>query len=94
MQKSSHKKGFYFLDNFIRMCYVKLSLLRREYLSSAVKKHVLRNSSNILHITKGDSSVSITFKVIIDMLKVLAYIFQQCLGSFTISPVEGSSERD
>ena len=47
------QKVFIFLDNCIWIGWVKLSLLRREYLSSAVI--VLTNSVKILHITKRDS---------------------------------------
>ena len=49
-----HKQNvdFCFLDIYIRRCWNKLSLLKREYLSTAV--NVLRNSPKILHITKRD----------------------------------------
>ena len=45
-------KKFFFWDNCIWNGCVKLSLLRREYLSSAV--NVLTNSVKIFHITKRD----------------------------------------
>ena len=48
--RKNWEKVFCFWDICIWACVNKLSLSRREYLSSAV--NVLRNSSNILHITK------------------------------------------
>ena len=41
-----------FCDNGVRIRCVKLSLLRREYLSSAV--NVLTNTYKALHLTKND----------------------------------------
>ena len=52
MQKKKIRKSFLFGDNCVRIGYVKLSLLRREYLSSAV--NVLTNSYKALHLTKTD----------------------------------------
>ena len=46
------RKSFLFGDNCVRIGCVKLSLLRREYLSSAVK--VIKNSYKALHLTKTD----------------------------------------
>ena len=43
MQKKKIRKSFLFGDNCVRIGCVKLSLLRREYLSSAV--NVLTNST-------------------------------------------------
>ena len=43
----------YFWDNGVRISCVNLSLLRREYLSSAV--NVLTNTYKALHLTKTDS---------------------------------------
>ena len=51
MQKNIEKKLF-FLDKCIWIGWIKLSLLRRENLSSAV--NVLTNSLKILHVTKRD----------------------------------------
>ena len=48
------EKVFCFWDNSIWIGFVKLSLLRREYLSSAV--NVLTNSLKIFHSTKTDFS--------------------------------------
>ena len=42
----------YFWDNGVRIGCVNLSLLRREYFSSAV--NVLTNTDNALHLTKTD----------------------------------------
>ena len=52
MQEKIQKKLLCFLDNGVRIGCVKLSLLRREYLSSAV--NVLTNTYKALHLTKTD----------------------------------------
>ena len=52
MHKRIEKKKFCLWDKFIWIGCVKLSLLRREYFSSAV--NVLTNSFKILHNTKRD----------------------------------------
>ena len=52
MQKEVEKKLFFLLDNCISIDCVKLSLLRREYLSSAV--NVLIKSYKLFHIAKMD----------------------------------------
>ena len=46
------EKAFCFWDNFVRIGCVKLSLLRREYWSSAV--NVLTNTYKALHLIKTD----------------------------------------
>ena len=46
------EKAFFFWDNLVRIALVKLSLLKIEYLSSAV--NVLTNSYKALHLTKTD----------------------------------------
>ena len=51
MQKQI-RKSFLFGDNCVRIGCVKFSLLRREYLSSAV--NVLTKSYKALHLTKTD----------------------------------------
>ena len=48
--EKNSEKVFCFLDNYIWIGCTKLSILRREYLSSAA--NVLTNSPKILHITK------------------------------------------
>ena len=48
--KNESQKVFRFIVNYISIGCIKMSLLRREYLSSAV--NVLTNISKILHITK------------------------------------------
>ena len=50
--EENSEKVFCFQDNSIWIGLINLSLLRREYLSSAV--NVLRNSLKILHSTKID----------------------------------------
>ena len=51
-KKKKMRKSFLFGDNCVRIGCVKISLLRREYLSSAV--NVLTNSYNALRLTKTD----------------------------------------
>ena len=72
------------------MCCAKLSLLRREYLPLAV--NVLMNSLKTLHITKKYFLFQLPRKWSLNIVKLLAFIYQQCLGWFTMSLVEGSSE--
>ena len=50
MEKKNGEKAFLFVVNCIRIECVKLSLLRREYLSWEV--NVLTNSLKTFHITK------------------------------------------
>ena len=50
--RKNPEKAFCFWDNGVRIGCVKLSLLRREYLSSAV--NVLTNSYKALRLTKTD----------------------------------------
>ena len=52
MQQKIDKKVGFCLDSCVRIGCVKLSLLRREYLSSAV--NVFTNSYKALHLTKTD----------------------------------------
>ena len=52
MQKKKIRKSFVFRDNCVQIGSVKLCLLRREYLSSAV--NVLTNSYKALRLTKTD----------------------------------------
>ena len=53
---------FYFWDKCLWIVCIELSLLIREYLSSAV--NVLTKSLKTFHVTKGDFSNSITFTMI------------------------------
>ena len=50
--RKNSSEGFCFSDNFVQIGCVKLSLLGREYLSSAV--NVLTNSYKALSLTKTD----------------------------------------
>ena len=52
MQKKKIRKSFLFGKNGVRIGCVKLSLLSREYLSTAV--NVLTNSYKALRLTKTD----------------------------------------
>ena len=54
---------FCFWDKCIWLVYINLSLLIREYLSSAV--NVLRKGVENFHVSNGDFYKSITFTVII-----------------------------
>ena len=53
MQENNSEKALCFGDNGVRIGCVNLSLLRREYLSSAV--NVLTKTYKALHLTKTDS---------------------------------------
>ena len=50
--RKNPEKAFCFWDNYVRIGCVKLSLLRKEYLSSAV--NVLKKSYKALPLTKTD----------------------------------------
>ena len=52
MQKKKSQKALFFLDNYIWIFCVELSLLRTEYLLSA--DNVSKNGRKILQITKSD----------------------------------------
>ena len=62
MQEKIEKKPCVFEIMASELVVLKLSLLRREYLSSAV--NVLTNTYKALHLTKTDFFHSITFKMI------------------------------
>ena len=62
MQEKNWQKSLRLLDNSIWIDYVKLSPLRRDYLSSVV--NILTNGLQILHVTKRDFFRSIFFTVI------------------------------
>ena len=86
------QKGFCFLGNCIWISSFKLSLLRREYLSSIV--NVLTNRPKILHTTKRDFlQLHFLSQWSINMIKVLLSRFQHSLGPFTMLLVEGSNKR-
>ena len=82
---------FCFWDNSIWTGCVKLSLLSREYLSSAV--NMLTKSLNILHSTNMDFlQLNYVHPDQQICLKFPSSRFQQCLGPFTMFLVQGSSE--
>ena len=60
--RKNSEKAFCFWDNSVRIGCVKLSLLRREYWSSAV--NVLTNTYKAWHLIKTDFFDTITFKMI------------------------------
>ena len=61
-KKKNGEKTFGFSEKSIRIVSIHLSLLIREYLSSAV--NVLRKSLKNFHVSKSDFCDSITFTVI------------------------------
>ena len=82
---------FYFWDNCILIGCVKLSLLKREYLSPAV--NVLRNNFKIFHITKRDFfKLNQPGQWSMSMVKVPSFRVEQCFGPFTMLLVEGYCE--
>ena len=60
--EKNSEKVFCFRDKYTWIVCIELSLLIREYLSSAV--HVLTKSLKTFHVTKSDFSNSITFKLL------------------------------
>ena len=86
------EKDFCFWDNCIWIGIVKLSLLRTGYFSSAA--NVLRSSPKIWHVNKRDFfKFNWPLQYSMNMIKMLWCRFQQCLGTFTMLFVEGSSEK-
>ena len=78
----------YFWDNGVRIGCVNLSLLRREYLSSAV--NVLTNTYQALHLTKTWLfPTQLPSKWSLNMVTVLWFRWEQCLNPFTMFPVKG-----
>ena len=85
------ERVFSFSDNCIWIGIVKLSLLRTQYFSSAA--NVLTSSPKILHVNKRDFfQLSWFWQWSMNMLICLWCRFQQCLGTFIMLLVEGSSE--
>ena len=83
---------FCFRDNCIWIGCLKLSLLSRENLSSAL--NMLTNSLRNLDISKRDFfSTQFPWQWSINMLKVLPFRFQQCLVTFRMLILKGSSKR-
>ena len=90
------QKAFSFSDNWIRIGVVKLSLWRTRYFPSAA--NVLTSSPKILHVNFACQERLFPTKILwqwsINMIKVLWCRFQQCLGTFTMLLVEGSSKAE
>ena len=84
------EKMFCFWDKCIWIVCIQLSLLIREYLSSAV--NVLRKGLKNFHVSKSDFCNSITFTVITQDNKGALLMIESVLRPFTMSPVEGSSQ--
>ena len=89
--KENSKIIFCFWDNCIWKCCNKLHLLTRKYMSLAVNG--LANSSKILHIAQRNfiNLNSLSHRPI-NMVKVLSFRFEQCIGLFTMLLLKGSSE--
>ena len=84
------RKSIFLFDNCIIIGCVKLSLLRREYLSSAV--NVWKHSPKIFHITKRHFFELNFFQRINYMIKVLSCRIQQCLAPLTMLLLKASSK--
>ena len=90
--KKKWERVFCFWGNCIWRCCNILSLLTREYLSSAVNG--LTNSRNIFYISLRVTFSNWTpFTVINQYEKVSSLRFQQCFGPLTMLIIEGSSEK-
>ena len=91
MAKKIPENFFCFWNNCVWIGCVKLSLLRRAYLSSTLS--VLTNSLKILHMTKRDFfRTQFRSQWSINFLKVLSFSIQHCLGLFTMFLPEGFFE--
>ena len=89
--EKNREKFVVFRDDCISIGCVKVSLLRREYLWRALS--VLKNSPNILLITKRDFfQTQLLLQWSVNMVKMASFRFQQCLIPFTMLLVEGSSQ--
>ena len=88
--EKNSEKIFGFWDKCIRIVCIHLSLLIREYLSSAV--NVLRKGLKNFHVAKSDVCDSVTFKVITPDDKRSLIKIESVFLAFTISPVESSSQ--
>ena len=84
------EKIFCFWEKCLWIVCIELSLLIREYLSSAV--NVLTKSLKTFHVTKSDFCNSITFTMINQYDKALSLRLNHCFGPSTMSSVEGSSQ--
>ena len=89
--KRNRENNFSFWDNCIWIGCQKLSLLKREYLSSTV--NMLTNILKNLHITKRHFlATQLPSQWSIDMVKVVSFRFYRSLVPLTILFVQGSSE--
>ena len=85
------EKVFCFWDNCIWIGIIKLSLLRSEYFSSV--DNVLTWNPKILHVNKRNFfPTQFSWQWSLNMIKVLRCRFRQCLGTFRILLVKGSSK--
>ena len=84
------EEDFCYFDNCIWIGCVKLSLLRREYLSSVV--NVWKHSPKIFHITKRHFFELNFFQRTNYMIKVLSCRIQQCLAPLTMLLLKASSK--
>ena len=82
---------FCFWDKCIWIVRIELSLLIREYLSSTV--NVLQKVFIIFMSLRVTFPTQLPSQWSMNMVKTLALRLNQCFGPFTMSPVEGSSQR-
>ena len=88
--KKKFRNCFWLWDNFILKCCYKFSLIRSEYLLSAL--NASRNSPKILDISQRDFKPQLYSQRSINMVKDVSFRFENCFGPFTVLLVEGSSE--
>ena len=89
-RKKKFRIYFWFWDNFIWKCCYKFSLIRSEYLLSAL--NASRNSPMILDISQRNFKPQLYSQRSINMVKDVSFRFENCFGPFTVLLVEGSSE--
>ena len=90
MQKKNSDNIFGFWDNCLWKCCYKLSLLKTEYLLSAVNG--LTNSPDFAYHWGRLFQTELPSMGSINMVKVLSFSFQQCFRTFTLLLVKRSSE--
>ena len=89
--RKNREKVFCFWYNCISYGIYKLSLLRRGYFSSVA--NVLSSNPTICHVNKRDLfRTQFICQGPMNLMKMLSWRFQQCLGTFTILLPKESSE--
>ena len=87
MQQKIEKNCFW--DDWFSIGIVKLSLLRTIYFSSSANK---KHSQGLECRKQKLFPTQLTWQWSMNLIKILSCRFQQCLGTFIMSLVEGSSE--